>query len=174
MVTLLRYGWERLCRGEVVEGFRGKACIGRKSASYCDSGKGVTNNSVMERKSEEAARAEYLSLAENLRHYENLFFVNLAAYSTVSGGLVALVLEHAEFLSKVKLLPCVVTVVFGLNGLIYLRRYYTLLELARELEIKPLGYQQYQRMPHSSVKTACFLWGLFFVFAGCFWAYVNL
>ena len=126
------------------------------------------------------AHDEYSILAENLRHYENLFFANLAAFLTINGGLMGLVFALSSPLPP-GLLPWVrgagvfLVVAFGGHCEIYLQRWYRLATRAIELEVTELPYKQYQRIsPPKVPKLGGWLWRALFVLVFIFWCFAPL
>jgi hypothetical protein len=125
--------------------------------------------------SDEKAQNEYCVIAENLRHYENLLFANLAAFLTVNGGLVGLVyasrspLPHC-ILVRVELLGMFVALAFGVHCQLYLWRVYKLVTRAIALENDELKYKLYQlTSPPKFPKLGRLWWGSLFVVVFIFW-----
>jgi len=121
------------------------------------------------------ANDEYGFLAENLRHYENLFFANLTAFVTINAGLIGLVFALNSplppgILSWVRWVGIFLVVVFGAHCEIYLQRGYRLASRAIELEKTELPYKQYQRIsPPNIPKVGGWLWRALFALVAIFW-----
>lgn len=121
------------------------------------------------------ANDEYGFLAENLRHYENLFFANLTAFLTVNAGLLGLVFARQSppspsMLYWVRWVGIFLVVVFGTACETYLRRGYRLASRAIKLEETELHYKQYQLIsPPNIPKVGGWLWRALFALVAIFW-----
>ena len=118
---------------------------------------------------------EYNSVVENLRHYENLLFANLAAFTAINGGLIGIIFaEHNPVSDRAFTWMCGAGVFFALvflvNAEIYLKRFYRLLERGIELE-KKFGYKQLQQMSSSFTRhhLGYWLWGAIYFVGGIYW-----
>jgi hypothetical protein len=131
--------------------------------------------------SDPKAKDEYNSAAENIRHYENLLFANLAAFLTINGGLIGIIFAarsapSAVMLSWISRAGIVFACAFGFNGFIYLWRCYRLLKLENDLEDSQLHYAQYHRISPWYFRwwPGILLWGMIYLSMFIFWYRASL
>lgn len=121
------------------------------------------------------ANDEYSFLAENLRHYENLFFASLTAFLTVNAGLIGLVFAMKSppppsMFYWMRWVGIFLVVVFGTACETYLRRCYRLALRAIELEETELCYKQYRLIsPPNIPKVGGWLWRALFALVAILW-----